>query len=202
MARFTENEIKVIKQFNLNYDNLSSELSDNAFDEIAKLTGIAPRSLRGIMTSLIKKGIIYKYRYDDDIKGFMYRVTDDGIREYFTIGLKKDKADEDERNEVTCNFIAEIRADGNIHGIKNGEIRAVNGTATFERRRNDYGNGYFMRLGLEGNEMSEIYDCRYDMRLHPTKENGFAEFTKEFMTTSYWTGNPWTVTEIDVEELR
>lgn len=30
MARFTENEIKVIKQFNLNYDNLSSELSDNA----------------------------------------------------------------------------------------------------------------------------------------------------------------------------
>lgn len=24
MARFTENEIKVIKQFNLNYDNISS----------------------------------------------------------------------------------------------------------------------------------------------------------------------------------
>ena len=56
---------------------------------MAKLTGIAPRSLRGIMTSLIKKEIIYKYRYDDDIKGFVYRVTDDGIREYFTIGLKK-----------------------------------------------------------------------------------------------------------------
>ena len=55
MARFTENEIKVIKQFNLNYDNLSSELSDNAvwftFDEMAKLTGIAPRSLRGILTN-------------------------------------------------------------------------------------------------------------------------------------------------------
>ena len=58
MARFTENEIKVIKQSNLNYDNLSSELSDNAFDEMAKLTGIAPRLLRGIMTSLIKKEII------------------------------------------------------------------------------------------------------------------------------------------------
>lgn len=29
-----------------------------------------------------------------------------------------------------------------------------------------------------------------------------ARFTKEFMTTSYWTGNPWTVTEINVEELR
>lgn len=45
MARFTENKIKVIKQFNINYDNLSSELSDNAFDEMAKLTGVAPRSL-------------------------------------------------------------------------------------------------------------------------------------------------------------
>ena len=58
MARFTENEIKVIKQFNLNYDNLSSELSDNAvwfrFDGVSPHTRDLSHELGGTTYVIVK----------------------------------------------------------------------------------------------------------------------------------------------------
>ena len=81
--KYTELELKVIESIGgfLNYGDLESDLDDNAtyftIDEI----NIEPKKLRGVLSSLERKHLIYK-----DLVGVpLFIVTDFGIKEYYRI---------------------------------------------------------------------------------------------------------------------
>lgn len=81
--KYTELELKVIESIGgfLNYGDLESNLDDNAtyftIDEI----NIEPKKLRGVLSSLERKHLIYK-----DFAGEpLFIVTDFGIKEYYII---------------------------------------------------------------------------------------------------------------------
>lgn len=81
--KYTELELKVIESIGdfLNYGDLESDLDDNAtyftIDEI----NIEPRKLRGVLSSLERKHLIYK----DFVGEPLFIVTDFGIKEYYRI---------------------------------------------------------------------------------------------------------------------
>lgn len=81
--KYTELELKVIESIGgfLNYGDLESDLDDNAtyftIDEI----NIAPKKLRGVLSSLEQKHLIYK----DFVGDPLFIVTDFGIKEYYRI---------------------------------------------------------------------------------------------------------------------
>lgn len=81
--KYTELELKVIESIGgfLNYDDLESDLDDNAtyftIDEI----NIEPKKLRGVLSSLERKHLIYK----DFVGEPLFIVTDFGIKEYYRI---------------------------------------------------------------------------------------------------------------------
>ncbi len=80
---YTELELKVIESIGgfLNYGDLESDLDDNAtyftIDEI----NIEPKKLRGVLSSLERKHLIYK----DFVGEPLFIVTDFGIKEYYRI---------------------------------------------------------------------------------------------------------------------
>ena len=81
--KYTELELKVIESIGdfLNYGDLESDLDDNAtyftIDEI----NIEPKKLRGVLSSLERKHLIYK----DFVGEPLFIVTDFGIKEYYRI---------------------------------------------------------------------------------------------------------------------
>lgn len=81
--KYTELELKVIESICgfLNYGDLESDLDDNAtyftIDEI----NIEPKKLRGVLSSLERKHLIYK----DFVGEPLCIVTDFGIKEYYRI---------------------------------------------------------------------------------------------------------------------
>ena len=81
--KYTELELKVIEFIGgfLNYGDLESDLDDNAtyftIDEI----NIEPKKLRGVLSSLERKHLIYK----DFVGEPLFIVTDFGIKEYYRI---------------------------------------------------------------------------------------------------------------------
>lgn len=81
--KYTELELKVIEYIGdfLNYGDLESDLDDNAtyftIDEI----NIEPKKLRGVLSSLERKHLIYK----DFVGEPLFIVTDFGIKEYYRI---------------------------------------------------------------------------------------------------------------------
>lgn len=81
--KYTELELKVIESIGdfLNYGDLESDLDDNAtyftIDEI----NIEPKKLRGVLSSLERKHLIYK----DFVGEPLFIVTDFGIKEYYII---------------------------------------------------------------------------------------------------------------------
>lgn len=81
--KYTELELKVIESIGgfLNYGDLESDLDDNAtyftIDEI----NIEPKKLRGVLSSLERKHLIYK----DFVGEPLFIVTDFGIKEYYKI---------------------------------------------------------------------------------------------------------------------
>lgn len=81
--KYTELELKVIESIGgfLNYGDLESDLDDNAtyftIDEI----NIEPKKLRGVLSSLKRKHLIYK----DFVGEPLFIVTDFGIKEYYRI---------------------------------------------------------------------------------------------------------------------
>ena len=81
--KYTELELKVIESIGgfLNYGDLESDLDDNAtyftIDEI----NIEPKKLRGALSSLEQKHLIYK----DFVGEPLFIVTDFGIKEYYRI---------------------------------------------------------------------------------------------------------------------
>lgn len=81
--KYTELELKVIESIGdfLNYCDLESDLDDNAtyftIDEI----NIEPKKLRGVLSSLERKHLIYK----DFVGEPLFIVTDFGIKEYYRI---------------------------------------------------------------------------------------------------------------------
>ena len=83
--KYTDLEKKVIEQIGnfLNYETLEENLNDNAtafwFSEIE---GIEKKRLRGVVSSLEKKGLIYQ----DDVNGDpMFMVTSTGLKEYYRL---------------------------------------------------------------------------------------------------------------------
>lgn len=81
--KYTELELKVIESIGdfLNYGDLESDLDDNAtyftIDEI----NIEPKKLRGVLSSLERKHLIYKNFVGEPL----FIVTDFGIKEYYRI---------------------------------------------------------------------------------------------------------------------
>lgn len=81
--KYTELELKVIESIGgfLNYGDLESDSDDNAtyftIDEI----NIEPKKLRGVLSSLERKHLIYK----DFVGEPLFIVTDFGIKEYYRI---------------------------------------------------------------------------------------------------------------------
>ena len=81
--KYTELELKVIESIGdfLNYGDLESDLDDNAtyftIDEI----NIESKKLRGVLSSLERKHLIYK----DFVGEPLFIVTDFGIKEYYRI---------------------------------------------------------------------------------------------------------------------
>lgn len=81
--KYTELELKVIESIGgfLNYGDLESDLDDNAtyftIDEI----NIEPKKLRGVLSNLERKHLIYK----DFVGEPLFIVTDFGIKEYYRI---------------------------------------------------------------------------------------------------------------------
>lgn len=83
--KYTELESKVIKSIGdfLNYDDLETNLEDNATYFVMSEIDIEPKILRGVLSSLEQKGLIYKN--DELVEEPVFMVTDFGIKEYHRI---------------------------------------------------------------------------------------------------------------------
>lgn len=81
--KYTELELKVIESIGgfLNYGDLESDLDDNATYFIIDEINIEPKKLRGVLSSLERKHLIYK----DFVGEPLFIVTDFGIKEYYRI---------------------------------------------------------------------------------------------------------------------
>ena len=87
----TELEKKVVDYFNFNYKDLESNLQDNAnFVDFSDVEGIEAKVLRGVFSSLIKKGIIF-YAEDCDV----FYISNTGVILFFLINYPEEveKAD-------------------------------------------------------------------------------------------------------------
>ena len=80
---YTKLELKVIKNIGgfLNYDELETNLDDNATYFTINEINIEPKKLRGVLSSLERKHLIYK----DFVGEPLFIVTDFGIKEYYRI---------------------------------------------------------------------------------------------------------------------
>ena len=83
--KYTELESKVIKSIGdfFNYDDLETNLEDNATYFVMSEIDIEPKILRGVLSSLEQKGLIYKNK--KSVEEPMFMVTDFGIKEYYRI---------------------------------------------------------------------------------------------------------------------
>ena len=81
--KYTELELKVIESIGgfLNYGDLESDLDDNATYFTINEINIEPKKLRGVLSSLERKHLIYKDFVDEPL----FIVTDFGIKEYYRI---------------------------------------------------------------------------------------------------------------------
>lgn len=81
--KYTELELKVIESIGsfLNYGDLESDLDDNATYFTINEINIEPKKLRGVLSSLERKHLIYK----DFVGEPLFIVTDFGIKEYYRI---------------------------------------------------------------------------------------------------------------------
>lgn len=81
--KYTELELKVIESIGgfLNYGDLESNLDDNATYFTIDEVNIEPKKLRGVLSSLERKHLIYK----DFVGEPLFMVTDFGIKEYYRI---------------------------------------------------------------------------------------------------------------------
>lgn len=84
MSMFTENEKEILELLSeyRNYDNVESEISDNAVgvymdEDIVEYTSMDSRIARGVVSSLIQKDMLYT----DSVNGkTFYHATDECIR--------------------------------------------------------------------------------------------------------------------------
>ena len=81
--KYTELELKIIESIGgfLNYGDLESDLDDNATYFTINEINIEPKKLRGVLSSLERKHLIYK----DFVGEPLFIVTDFGIKEYYRI---------------------------------------------------------------------------------------------------------------------
>lgn len=87
--KYTELELKVIKSIGgfLNYDDLESNLDDNATYFTINDIDIEPKILRGVLSSLEQKQLIFK----DYVGEPLFAVTNFGVKEYYRIYKNKYK---------------------------------------------------------------------------------------------------------------
>ena len=87
--KYTELELKAIKSIGsfLNYDDLESNLDDNATYFTMSDIDIESKILRGVLSSLEQKGLIYK----EFIGEPLFAVTNFGVKEYYRIFENKYK---------------------------------------------------------------------------------------------------------------
>lgn len=87
--KYTELELKIIKSIGsfLNYDDLESNLDDNETYFTMSDIDIESKILRGVLSSLEQKGLIYK----EFIGEPLFAVTNFGVKEYYRIFENKYK---------------------------------------------------------------------------------------------------------------
>ena len=87
---FTTNELEILKLLSYwrNYDNLESELNDNAVGiytwDVKEYTDMPIKTFRGVISSLIQKNMVYTdsvngepfFRATDECLEFLYNVLD------------------------------------------------------------------------------------------------------------------------------
>lgn len=80
---YTKLELKVIKNIGgfLNYDELETNLDDNATYFTINEIDIEPKKSRGVLSSLEQKQLIFK----DYVGEPLFAVTDFGVKEYYRI---------------------------------------------------------------------------------------------------------------------
>lgn len=80
---YTKLELKVIKNIGgfLNYDELETNLDDNATYFTINEIDIELKKLRGVLSSLEQKQLIFK----DYVGEPLFAVTDFGVKEYYRI---------------------------------------------------------------------------------------------------------------------
>lgn len=80
---YTKLELKVIKNIGcfLNYDELETNLDDNATYFTINEIDIEPKKLRGVLSSLEQKQLIFK----DYVGEPLFVVTNFGVKEYYRI---------------------------------------------------------------------------------------------------------------------
>lgn len=80
---YTKLELKVIKNIGgfLNYDELETNLDDNATYFTINEIDIKPKKLRGVLSSLEQKQLIFK----DYVGEPLFAVTNFGVKEYYRI---------------------------------------------------------------------------------------------------------------------
>jgi hypothetical protein len=85
-AKYTENELKVIKEFSMNYDTEDSNLSDNAnyldISEVKAILSWNAKQATGLMVSLFNKGLLEA----DEVNGDpIYMISAFGVKEHFRL---------------------------------------------------------------------------------------------------------------------
>lgn len=90
--KYTELELKVIKSIGgfLNYDDLETNLDDNATYFTMGEIDVEPKKLRGVLSSLEQKGLIFKDYVGEQMfavtnSGVIFAVTNFGVKEYYRI---------------------------------------------------------------------------------------------------------------------
>lgn len=90
--RYTELELKIIKSIGsfLNYDDLESNLDDNATYFTMSDIDIESKILRGVLSNLEQIGLIFKDYVGESMfavtnSGVIFAVTNFGVKEYYRI---------------------------------------------------------------------------------------------------------------------
>jgi predicted transcriptional regulator len=102
MTTLTTLETLVIAAFNTNYNTAQDEKDDNAswgnVKGIAKATVMELNTVKGVLGSLVKKGLVFDYNEDG-----MFSLTDSGIDAHFE-AIAEVKAEQVEDEEITDDY--------------------------------------------------------------------------------------------------
>lgn len=141
MTKYTELELKVIETIGhaLNYDTLEANIDDNCTIiglEEAKKAGLEPKVARGVLSSLVQKGLIWGD--DDSLQPNDFWVSVKGLKEYFRLFVDNKKEEpkmvyQNKRNgKITSNVTFDEKFKTYLVEFEDGTSTSVS-VSTFKR---------------------------------------------------------------------